>query len=66
MHPLNQPVETIDRERELGKEAKSEARLTAITKDASWQPTFVFRAGYPTRSALASARRSVETVTEKT
>lgn len=66
MHPLNQPVETIDRERELGKEAKSEARLTAITKDASWQPTFVFRAGYPTRSALASARRSVTDVVQKT
>ncbi len=65
MHPLNQPVETIDRERELGKEAKSEARLTAITKDASWQPTFVFRGGYPTRSALASARRSVDEVSEE-
>lgn len=65
MHPLNQPVETIDRERELGKEAKSETRLAAITKDASWQPTFVFRAGYPTQAALASARRSVDEVSEE-
>src|SRR5690606_11010461 len=39
MHPLNQPVETIDRERQLGREAKSEARLAAITGAADWQPT---------------------------
>ncbi len=64
MHPLNQPVETIDRERQLEKEAKSEARLAAIVKNPEWQPTFCFRGGYPTRDVIASARRSVETVTE--
>ncbi|MEQ8267612.1 MAG: hypothetical protein RH982_10480 [Parvibaculum sp.] len=64
MHPLNQPVETIDRERQQGTEVKSEARLAAVTGDGAWQPTFVFRGGYAARKAPASARRSVETVTE--
>ena len=65
MHPLNQPVETIDRERQTDREAKSEARLAAVTHEPGWQPTFVFRAGYPARKAIASARRSVEEVTEE-
>ncbi|MBX3495889.1 MAG: hypothetical protein KF769_06585 [Parvibaculum sp.] len=62
MHPLNQPVETIDRERQLGREAKSEARLAGVTGDESWQPTFAFRAGYPTRVVRTSARRGVAEV----
>ena len=66
MHPLNQPVETIDRERELNREAKSEARLAAITHDENWKPTFVFRGGYPTYNAIASARRSVADAIQKT
>ncbi len=65
MHPLNQPVETIDRERQLEMEAKSEARLAEIVNNPDRQPTFCFRGGLPTREAPASARRSVETVTEK-
>ena len=65
MHPLNQPVETIDRERQLEMEAKSEARLAEIVNNPDWQPTFCFRGGLPTREAPASARRSVETVAEK-
>ncbi|MEX0837896.1 MAG: hypothetical protein WD034_00070 [Parvibaculum sp.] len=64
MHPLNQPVETLDRERQLGKEAESEARLAAIADEPGWQPTFVFRGGVPTRDAIASARRAVQTVAE--
>lgn len=64
MHPLNQPVEMIDRERQLEKEPVAEARLAAITGNPAWQATFAFRAGYPTRDAMASARRSVEEVTE--
>ena len=61
---LNQPVEMIDRERQLGAEPKAEARLAAITGDETWQPTFVFRGGYAIRDAAVSARRSVETVAE--
>jgi len=62
MHPLNQPVETIDRERQLGREAKSEVRLAEVIGDESWQPTFAFRAGYPTRVVRTSARRGVAEV----
>lgn len=65
MHPLNQPAETIDRERQLDKEAASEARLANIVKNPGWHPTFCFRGGYPAREAIASARRSVEEVTEE-
>lgn len=63
MQPINQPIETVDRERQLGKDAKSEARLTEITGDASWQPTFAFRAGFPTREAAESPRRPLKNVT---
>jgi hypothetical protein len=66
MHPLNQPVETIDRERQTKREANSEARLAAVTHQRGWQPTFVFRGGYPARETIASARRSVENVIQKT
>ncbi len=62
MHPLNQPVETIDRERQRNGEPASEARLAAITGEPDWQPTFVFRGGYGKREAPASARRGVEDV----
>jgi len=65
MHPLNQPVETIDRERQLDKEAASEERLANIVKNPGWRPTFCFRGGYPAREAITSARRSLEEVTEE-
>ena len=65
MHPLNQPVETIDRERELKKEGKSERRLAAIVGNPAWQPTFCFRGGYAAHDAPASARRSVGEVTKE-
>ncbi|MDX5366945.1 MAG: hypothetical protein LPK88_10925 [Alphaproteobacteria bacterium] len=64
MHPLNQPVEMIDRDKQLGRNAEWEARLGEIIGDAAWQPTFAFRGGYPTKNAPASARRSVEQVTQ--
>jgi hypothetical protein len=63
MQPINQPVETVDREKQLGKEAKSEARLADITGAPEWQPTFAFRAGFPTREAPRSPRRALKDVT---
>ena len=65
MHPINQPVETVDRERQLGREAKSEARLAAITGAPEWKPTFAFRAGYSTREAPRSARRGLAEVSAR-
>ncbi|MCE9649575.1 MAG: hypothetical protein K8R18_08135 [Parvibaculum sp.] len=62
MQPVNQPIETVDRERQLGKESKSEARLTEITGDAAWQPTFAFRAGFPTTTCAISPRRPLKSV----
>lgn len=64
MHPLNQPVEMADRDRQLERDAVWDGRLGAIIGDAAWQPTFAFRGGFPTRDAMASARRGVEEVTE--
>ncbi|HEX7775814.1 MAG TPA: hypothetical protein VF449_04735 [Parvibaculum sp.] len=62
MQPINQPVETVDREKQLGKEAKSETRLTDITGAPDWQPTFAFRAGFPTRDAARAPRRALKDV----
>lgn len=62
MHPINQPVETVDRERQLGREPKSEARLAAITGAPEWKPTFAFRAGFAARAAPRSARRALADV----
>ena len=62
MQPINQPVELVDRERQLSKEPWMERALATLTGDASWKPTFAFRMGYPTREVPPSPRRSVEAV----
>jgi nitroreductase len=62
MQPINQPVEMVDRERELGKAPAATLALAALTGDAAWKPTFAFRAGVPTRRPAASPRRPVDAV----
>jgi len=62
MQPINQPVEMVDRERELGKPPRAAEALAALTGDAAWKPTFAFRAGVPTRPAGPSPRRPVDVV----
>lgn len=62
MQPLNQPLEMVDRERELNKEPRAAQVLAALTGEPGWKPTLLFRAGYPEREALASPRRLVEQV----
>jgi hypothetical protein len=62
MQPLNQPVELVDRERELKKKPHAAQVLADLTGDPAWKPTFAFRAGYPVREALASPRRPIEQV----
>jgi len=62
MQPVNQMMEVVDRERELGKKPRTSQFLANLIGDPSWKPTFVFRAGYPTMAVLASPRRSVEAV----
>ena len=61
-HPLNQPAEMVDRERELNASARTAQALARLTGDPDWLPTFVFRAGYANRPARLSPRRAVEAV----
>lgn len=60
--PLNMPPERVDREAELGLEPRMETALAAITGDAGWRPTFVFRMGHAQQTARLSPRRPVEAV----
>ncbi len=62
MQPINQLMERVDRERQLGKEPRTARSLAALMGDSTWKPTFAFRLGYPTEVGLASARRPVEEV----
>lgn len=62
LHPLNQPVELVDRQRQLGNEPTMAGALAALTGTPDWYPTFVFRAGYATQPARHSPRRAVEDV----
>jgi hypothetical protein len=62
MQPLNQPIERIDRERQLGQGVEADRALAQLMPDAAWQTTFAFRAGYPTRRARPSPRRPLEQV----
>lgn len=60
--PINQPVELVDRERELGKPARAAGVLAELTGDPAWKPTFAFRMGFPMRPAARSPRRGVDDV----
>lgn len=62
MQPLNQPVEWVDRERDLGRPPVAAQALARLIGDSARKPTFVFRAGYPLRDAGPSPRRAVEQV----
>lgn len=62
MQPLNQPVELVDRERQLAQAPHAETVLAALTGDPAWKPTFAFRLGYPQRQVPPSPRRPVEEV----
>ena len=60
--PTNQPMEIMDRERILHKDPSQAAVLTEVLGDATWQPTFMFRMGYPLQAAPPSPRRSIQDV----
>ena len=61
MHPINQAVEMVDRDRQLGRPPRYAQALAAVT-GPDWIPTFNFRIGYPRRVAKRSPRRPVERV----
>ena len=60
--PVNQMLEIVDRQRQLGQRAQMASVLDELTGDSAWRPTFTFRLGYPDSSVLPSARRSVSEV----
>ena len=62
MQQLNQPVELVDRERQLAKSPMAADSLAKITGDKNWKPTFSFRAGYALNEANSSPRRKFEDV----
>ncbi|MGF1454499.1 MAG: Acg family FMN-binding oxidoreductase [Alphaproteobacteria bacterium] len=62
MQPLNQTVEVVDREAQLGQPDRMAEELATLIGTRRARPTFVFRAGYPARQAIPSPRRSFEDV----
>ena len=62
MQPLNQMCERADRERQLGLDPVFGRALYDLVGSNDWNGIMPFRLGYPTRSALASPRRSVQEV----
>jgi hypothetical protein len=61
LQPVNQPIERIDRERQLGEGGDVAQRIAALT-GPDWQATFSFRAGMSARSGVASPRRRLADV----
>ena len=62
MQPLNQVPEREARERVLGIEPRFGKAVHSLVGGSDCQPLMMFRAGYPTRDAQRSPRRSVEEV----
>lgn len=60
--PLNQAVECVDRDAELGRPDTYQAALVKAAEAPGWQPTFTFRLGYAEKPAQLSPRRPLEDV----
>jgi nitroreductase len=60
--PLNQPVECIDRNVQLGRADTWQDDLVKLAAAPGWQPTFVFRAGVAEKPAPPSPRRPLSVV----
>jgi len=61
LQPVNQPIEVIDRERQLGRSGEFARRIAELS-GPDWQATFSFRAGYSARRGVASPRRRLADV----
>jgi nitroreductase len=55
--PVNEAVELIDQQRLHNQKADADAELAALIGGGDWQPTFMFRMGYPVRQVAPSPRR---------
>jgi hypothetical protein len=62
MQPINQAVEIVDRERQLGQPSHWAGRLDALASAPGWQVTFCFRAGISAERAPRSPRRKLRDV----
>ena len=62
MQPLNQLMECVDRERQVGKPDITATKLAQLIGQQGWQPTFAFRMGYPVQAALPVPRRPLTEV----
>ena len=60
--PLNQPVECIDRNAELGRTDTYQNALVMLAEAPGWQPTFTFRLGYAEKPGPLSPRRPLDDV----
>jgi nitroreductase len=60
--PVNEAVELLDHQRMSNQEPQAMAALSGLTGDKDWQPTFMFRFGYPVRQVSPSPRRPVKDV----
>jgi len=61
LQPLNQPIEMIDRERQIGADLSWARRVAELTGE-DWQATFSFRAGFSSTKAGPSPRRRLRDV----
>ena len=60
--PLNQPVEMVDRNQQLGRDDRFGNGLQSLARLVAWEATFAFRLGYATEPALPSPRRPLDEV----
>jgi hypothetical protein len=60
--PVNEAVELVDHQRLHTQEPLADPALFELIGDKAWQPTFMFRFGYPVRQVSPSPRRPVNDV----
>jgi hypothetical protein len=60
--PLNQPVEMVDRNQQLGRVDNFASEMQKLARANVWEATFSFRLGYAKEPALASPRRPLHDV----
>lgn len=60
--PVSEALELVEQERLHAREPQGAAALSTLIGDGGWQPTLMFRLGYPRHEYAPSPRRSVEAV----
>jgi hypothetical protein len=60
--PMNQLLEIVDRDLQLGRTSPTAERLANMVGEVSWQPVLAFRTGFASRDVPNSARRPIADV----